>query len=98
MRTGLGDASTTVTGISCPCSLKNWVMPTFFPMIPIIAIGPVSTGPYLFGIAALLDLDLDVHTSRQIQLRERIDCLGARIEDIDYTLVRLELELLARFL
>jgi hypothetical protein len=46
----------------------------------------------------LLNLDLDVHTSRQIELRQRIDRLGATVEDVDHPLVRLQLELLARLL
>src|ERR1700722_18570406 len=83
MRTGLGGASTTVHGICCPSALKIWVIPTFLPMIPIMG---------------LLDLDLDVDTGRQIQLGERVDRLGARIEDVDHALVRLQLELLARLL
>ena len=38
--TAFGVASTTVHGICCPCSLKIWVMPSFFPMIPIISTRP----------------------------------------------------------
>src|SRR5689334_24692772 len=35
--TGFGSASITVTGTCCPASLKIWVMPSFFPTIPIIS-------------------------------------------------------------
>src|SRR5687768_5938333 len=55
-------------------------MPSFFPMRAAIR---------------LIHLDLDVHTRRQIQLRERINRLWPRIENFDDTLVRLQLELLA---
>ena len=44
----------------------------------------------------LLDLDLDVDTSGEIQLGERVDGCGAGVEDVDQALVGLELELLAR--
>src|SRR5436190_5389140 len=46
----------------------------------------------------LFDLDLDVDTGRKIQLGQRVDRLRTRVEDVDHTLVRLQLELLARLL
>src|SRR5688572_30697981 len=81
--TGFGGASTTVTGICCPASLKIWVIPSFLPMIPIMS---------------SLDLDLDVHPGGQIELRQRIHRLRTRIENVDDALMRLELELLTRLL
>src|SRR3954466_14420486 len=45
-----------------------------------------------------LDLDLDVHASREIQLGQRVHRLRPRVEDVDHTLVRLQLELLTRLL
>src|SRR3954471_21976405 len=80
--TGFGAASMTVTGICCPCSLKIWVMPSLRPMIPMLM--------------GSLDLDLDVHARRQVQLRQCVDRLRARIENVDDALVRLQLELFAR--
>src|SRR6266550_5419198 len=46
----------------------------------------------------LLNFDLHVHTSGQIEFCERVHRLRARIEDVDQALVRLELELLAALL
>src|SRR5207247_3208615 len=42
--------------------------------------------------------DLDVHPGRQIELGERIDRLGSRVQDVDQPLVGLQLELLAALL
>src|SRR5690606_20526986 len=83
--TGHGPACTTVTGTTAPDSSKIWVMPSFFPMIP--AMTPPS-----------VDLDLHVATRRKIQLGQRVDRLRARVENVDHTLVRLQLELLAALL
>src|ERR1041384_6658889 len=47
---------------------------------------------------ALLNFDLDVHAGRQIELRQGVDGLGPRIQDVDQPLVRLQLELLAALL
>src|SRR6185503_2970583 len=82
--TGFGSASMTVHGICCPCSLKIWVIPSLRPMIPMLM--------------ASLNLDFDVDAGREIQLRERVHRLRARIVDVDHALVRLQLELLARLL
>src|SRR4051812_18711621 len=82
--TGFGSASMTVHGICCPSSLKIWVMPSLRPMIPMLM--------------ASLHLDFDVDAGRQIQLRQRVHRLRARIMDVDHAFVRLELELLARLL
>src|SRR3569833_2840196 len=148
--TGFGSASITVTGICCPCSLKIWVMPSFFPMIPtiwnslsprshwpprgviqldcgrthsrskVLALrsqqfpGPKTSDPRPRSVwppwggttraeanrlqRALHCLDLDIHTGGKIELRQRVDRLGAAVEDVDHTLVRLQFELLARLL
>src|SRR5262245_59486088 len=82
--TGFGSASMTVHGTWCPCSLNIWVMPSLRPMIP--------------RLRASFHLDFDVHAGRQVQLRQRVHRLRARIEDVDHALVRLLLELLARLL
>src|SRR5687768_3471256 len=110
--TVFGSASMTVTGICCPCSLKIWVMPSFLPMMPIISNPLLShclnwqldyggdrskTRPPPAYFRSL-DLDLDVDAGREIQLGQRIDRLRPGVEDVDHTLVRLQLELLARLL
>src|SRR6266550_2510944 len=46
----------------------------------------------------LLNFDLHIHPSGQIEFCERVHRLRARIEDVDQALVRLELELLAALL
>src|ERR1044071_4802325 len=45
-----------------------------------------------------LNFYFHVHARGQIELRQRVHRLRARVEDVDDTLVRLQLELLARFL
>src|SRR5205823_9247309 len=42
--------------------------------------------------------DFDVHACREIELRQRIDRLRPRIEDVDQPFMGLELELLAALL
>src|SRR3954454_10978519 len=45
-----------------------------------------------------LQLDLDVDTSRQVESHERVDRLRGRVDDVDQSLVRAHLEVLARVL
>src|SRR5882672_7138175 len=45
---------------------------------------------------SLFDLDLDVHSSRQIELHQRIDRLVRRVDDVHQSQVSADLELLAR--
>src|SRR3954467_8123876 len=45
-----------------------------------------------------LQLDLDVDASRQVEPHERVDRLRGRVDDVDQTLVRAHLEVLARVL
>src|SRR5437762_4728892 len=101
--TGHGPASITVTGTCVPSALKIRVIPNFRPIKPFI----MTLSPCVFGRGAaccaptsrfLLDLNLHVHTGRQIELRQRIHRLRPRVEDVDQALVRLELELLAALL
>src|SRR5262245_51967261 len=61
-------------------------MPSFRPMSPASAIGP------------LLELDLHVHARRQVELAERVDRRLRRLEDVEQALVGADLELLARLL
>src|SRR5207302_10384093 len=81
---GHGPASIAVTGTCVPSSVKRRAMPSLRPMSAFIR--------------QLLHLDLNIHASRQIGLRERIDGLRAGIQNIDQPLVRLQLELLAALL
>src|SRR6266571_1924576 len=48
--------------------------------------------------AKKLELDLDVDTGRQIELHQRVDGLRGRIDNVEKTLVRAHLELLAALL
>src|SRR5438270_5858151 len=104
----------TVHGTCSPFSLKIWVMPSLRPIIPIMsqtrgARGSGVRGSGEFGVGSCraafptppnpsLHLDLDVHTSREIELRQRVHRLRARIENVDDALVGLQLELLPRLL
>ena len=46
----------------------------------------------------LKPIDLDVHTSSEVELHQRVHGLGCRINDVEQTLVRADLELVAGFL
>src|SRR5437763_3528915 len=46
--------------------------------------------------AGLLQLDLDVHSSRQVQLHQGVDRLVGRVDDVHQALVRADLELVTR--
>src|SRR5207237_746901 len=81
--TAHGPASITVTGTCVPAASKTRVIPSLRPINPFMS---------------LLDFDFDVHAGREIELRQRIDRLRPRIEDVDQPLMGLELELLATFL
>src|SRR5690606_36462773 len=76
----------TVTGTTAPVSSKIWVIPSLRPMIPAIA------------RTRLIHLDLDVHSGREVQLRQGVDGLRPRRVNVDDALVRLQLELLAALL
>src|ERR1043166_3038234 len=75
----------TVTGTSTPAPLYTCVIPIFRPMSPASAM-------------ALLELDLDVDAGGEVELAEGVDRLLRRLEDVEQTLVRTDLELLARLL
>src|SRR5712671_1404504 len=81
--TGHGPASITVTGMCVPAASKTRVIPSLRPISPFMA---------------LLDLDLYIHPSGQIEFCEGVDGLRPRVENVDQPLVRLELELLAALL
>src|SRR3954451_3842490 len=82
--TGHGPASITVTGVTPPVSgSKTCVIPSFLPRMP---------------LAMSLELDLDVDARREIEPHQLVDRLRRRAEDVDETLVRAHLEVLARVL
>src|SRR5262245_32937352 len=89
-----GPAWRTVAGSSVPSSRNSWVIPTFFPMIPVT----IFLYPGLLAVFLAERLDLDVDAGRQIQLHQRINRLRRRLEDVDQALVRAHFELLARLL
>src|SRR5215207_6716811 len=108
-----GPALITVTGVTVPSSAKICVIPTFLPIIPLTmrashlrragASPPYRSrrpreGPGRLFVLLAEGLDLDVHACRKVELHERVDRLGRRVEDVHQPLVRPDLELLARFL
>src|SRR5512132_1381683 len=64
-------------------------MPSFSPRTPFIS---------LAMIGASSELDLDVDARRELESHERIDRLRRGVEDVDESLVRAHLEMLARVL
>src|SRR5215813_5817130 len=82
----------TVTGTCSPASVKTRVIPTF------CAITPERIGfPRVPNVPGS-ELDLDVHAGGEVELHERVDRLRRRIDDVEQTLVRAHLELLAALL
>src|SRR5215475_4756236 len=83
----------TVTGTCSPPSVKTRVIPTFCAITP----------ERMFAVPILLvppgsELDLDVDAGGKIELHQRVHRLRRRIDDIEQTLVRAHLELLAALL
>src|SRR5262249_47241701 len=93
-----GPASITVTGMRLPSSPNTCVMPRFRPISPSFIAMAMSLAGYRVSAArtARSQLDLDVDAARQIELHQRVDGLRRRVENVDQTLVRAHLELLAR--
>src|SRR5437763_3629049 len=83
-------------------SSKTWVMPSLVPRIPLICLsdmGLVTLRPTWVQLCrAQRLLDVDVDARRQINAHERVHRLGRRVENVDQTLVRAHLEVLARVL
>src|SRR5699024_9197227 len=75
----------TVTGTCRPSSVKSRVIPSFFAMTP-ERITPSS------------EIDLDIDTGGEVELHQRVHRLGCRVDDIEQTLVRADLELLPALL
>src|SRR2546428_5363933 len=82
-----GPAWTTVTGTWLPSSPKICVIPT---------LRPSSASFLAIGSLESLELDLDVDARGEVELHQRIDGLGRRVDDVEEALVRAHLELLAR--
>src|SRR5262245_6538999 len=80
-----GPASTIVTGIHSPLSVKSWLIPRLRPRSA-------------FTVMARLRPDADLDADREVQLREGLDRLRGRLGDVDEALVGPDLELLARLL
>src|ERR1700742_39927 len=87
--TTFGPAFTTVTGTIRLFSSKTWVIPSFVPRIPFICREDISTQA---------SLNVDVDAGREVDAHECVDRLRRRVEDVDQTLVRAHLEVLARVL
>src|SRR5688572_10977279 len=64
-------------------------MPSLAPRMPFTCLSMSSQS---------LQLDLDVDAGRQVEAHERVDGLGGRVDDVDQSLVRTHLEVLARVL
>src|SRR3989337_1985721 len=67
-----------------PASSKNSVIP--------------SLRPRIAAIMSPLQLNLDVHPGRQVQVHQRVYRLLRRLEDVDQPLVRAQFEMLHRLL
>src|SRR5438132_5945147 len=80
--TGHGPASITVTGVTPPLSSSKSCVIPSF----------LPTRPFIS------ELDLDVDAGREVEPHERVDRLRRRRVDVDQTLVRAHLEVLARVL
>src|SRR5690349_7010668 len=66
------------------------IEPTLLPLVFLRSV--FMTAAFVSG------LDLDVHAGRQVQLHQGVEGLLGRLEDVEETLVRADLELLARLL
>src|ERR1041384_994314 len=82
-----GPACTTVTGTTLLLS-QTWVMPSLAPRMPLTCL----------SMSGSLQLDLDVDASGKVEPHERVHRLRGRVDDVDQTLVRTHLEVLARVL
>src|SRR3954447_693986 len=81
----------TVTGTCAPASVKTRVMPIF------CAITPERMFLVLVR-SRRLQLDLDVHAGREVELHQRVDGLRGRVDNVEQALVGAHLELLAALL
>src|SRR4051794_7279663 len=77
----------TVTGTMRLFSSQTWVMPSLVPSSPFTLRSKV--------MSLTSELDLDVDAGRQVETHERVDGLRRGVDDVDETLVRAHLEVLA---
>ena len=88
----------TVTGICSPVSVKTRVIPTFCAITP-ERIGALPVFCLLTSDdLKILELDLDVDTSGQVELHQSIDGLRGRVDNVEKALVGAHLELFAALL
>src|SRR4030067_287497 len=83
-----GPASITVTGTTFPCASKTWVIPNFFPTIPVVMVCTLWRGtllvlssrkqevsPHVRSVPpheSSLQLDLHFHPGRKGEFHERV--------------------------
>src|SRR3954468_11286482 len=77
----------TVTGTTLLLSSQTWVMPSLVPSSPFTLRSKV--------MSSTSELDLDVHAGRQVEPHERVNRLRGGVDDVDETLVRAHLKVLA---
>src|SRR5512139_2316387 len=91
-----GPASITVTGMTFPSVSNTWVIPSFFPNIPVVMARTRFRSRSLSSYR--LQLDLDFHSRRQVELHQRVDRRTGRLVDVEQPLVGPDLELLPALL
>src|SRR4030065_1537720 len=74
-----GPASITVTGTTLPWASKIWVIPNFFPMIPVVMVCTLSSHPANTRSVSSSELDLHFHPGRKVEFHKRIDRRGGRL-------------------
>src|SRR3954449_12296057 len=77
----------TVTGTTLLLSSQTWVMPSLVPSSPFTLRSKV--------MSSTSELDLDVHTGRQVETHQRVNRLRGGVDDVDEALVGAHLEVLA---
>src|SRR6478609_1826893 len=77
----------TVTGTTLLFSSQTWVMPSLVPSSPFTLRSKV--------MSSTSELDLDVHTGRQVETHQRVNRLRSGVDDVDEALVGAHLKVLA---
>ncbi len=82
----------TVTGTCVPSSLNSRVMPSFFASNPVRIFvfprGAAARGLLSLGPNSALQLDLDVHAGREVELHQRVHRLRRRLDDVEQPAMR----------
>src|SRR5688500_2889659 len=89
----LESAWTTVTGTRRLFSSQTWVMPSLVPSSPFTWRVVVD-----IFIRTPLQLDFDVHVSRQVKTHERVNGLRRGVNNVDQTLVSTHFKVLTAVL